>query len=145
VEVFSTVVQALTAGAIIFAAWQLMFHSRQTHREFELLYVQRYWDLMDRRSEQMALNGAPQPSDRTVVHAYLQLSEDELDLRRLGSVTDSTWTFWGTAITDQAGSSLYLAELNSSDPNAYPRVRVHLNGGGDPLEHNWLWRKVHGL
>jgi len=34
VELISAVVQALTACAIIFAAWQLLFHSHQMHRDF---------------------------------------------------------------------------------------------------------------
>jgi hypothetical protein len=92
-EWFSLAVDAITALAIVFAAWQLLSHSRQMHRELEGLYVQRYWELMDQRSESFIVEGDPRPRDRRVIHAYLQLCEDEIDLRRLGRLTDNTWKF----------------------------------------------------
>lgn len=146
-DAFSTVVQALTASAIVFAAWQLLFHSRQMHRDFEVLYVQRYWGLMDERSDKFLLNGELVETDRRVVRAYLQLSEDEIDLRSLGRVTDNTWRFWSRAITDQCTAPGYREELSVLPTTMYPGVRKNLEAGRayDPLEHGWLWRKVHGL
>lgn len=146
-EVFSAIVQAFTALAIIFAAWQLMFHSRQMHRDFELLYVQRYWELMDRRSPEFALEHEPTPEDRLVIRAYLQLCEDEVDLRRLGRVTDSTWKFWSQSMVAQASAPAYARELSLVGAERYPLVRrlIESQATQDPLTHNWLWRKVHGL
>lgn len=146
-EVFSAIVQAFTALAIIFAAWQLMFHSRQMHRDFELLYVQRYWELMDRRSPEFALECEPTPDDRLVIRAYLQLCEDEVDLRRLGRVTDNTWKFWSRSIVEQASAPAYAEELKRVGADRYSLVRrlMASRAAHDPLGRSWLWRKVHGL
>lgn len=146
-EIFGVIVQALTAVAIIFAAWQLLFHSRAMHREFELLYVERYWALMDRRSEQFALTGNPDDSDRLVIRGYLQLCEDECDLRGLGRVTDNTWSFWGISIATQLGEASYGHELELAEQSLYPQVRAILSSAGkkDPLRWGWFRRKVHGL
>lgn len=146
-EILGIVVQVLTAGAIVFAAWQLLFHSRAMHREFEMLYVERYWHLMDRRSEQFALTQKPTEADRQVIRAYLNLCEDEADLRGLGRVTDNTWKFWSSAIVEQLSVDAYRAELESLDEASFPRVRELLSTKGkrDPLNRRWLNRKVHGL
>lgn len=49
-EWWSVILQAITVFAVAFAAFQLMFHSRQMHRDLEMAYVERYWSLMDERS-----------------------------------------------------------------------------------------------
>ncbi|WP_425843683.1 hypothetical protein [Agrococcus sp. TSP3-2-1] len=36
------VLQCVTLVAVLLAAWQVLFHSRQMHRDFEAVYVQRY-------------------------------------------------------------------------------------------------------
>ncbi|CAO1648950.1 hypothetical protein NYA9BBAC_00093 [Salinibacterium sp. NYA9b] len=145
-QLFSTIVQALTALAIIFAAWQLLFHSRQMHREFEHLYVERYWVLMDKRSVGFALKGRIGKEDRSIVRGYLQLCEDEIDLRRLGRITDSTWQFWSGAALDQTAEPVYTAELAKLDDSFYPLLRELVRtGGADPLAKRWVWRKFHGL
>lgn len=146
-ELFSIIVQALTAMAIVFAAWQLLFHSRQMHRDFELVYVQRYWELMDRRSASLALEGLPRRRDRTVIRSYLQLCEDEIDLRRLGRVSDNTWRFWATSIVEQASTEPWAAEIAKLGSSQYPLLRklIESDVAYDPLEHSWVWRKLHGL
>jgi hypothetical protein len=104
---FSIAIQTVTLVAIILAAWQLLFHSKQMHRDFEVLYVQRYWDLMDKRSFSFSIDQVPSDGDRVVIRGYLQLCEDEIDLRRLGRVSDNTWGFWGGAILSQVSANGY--------------------------------------
>lgn len=145
-QLFSTVVQTLTALAIIFAAWQLLFHNRQMHREFENLYVERYWVLMDKRSADFALKGRMRKEDGPIVRGYLQLCEDEIDLRRLGRITDNTWQFWSGATLDQVAAPVYTTELAKLDDSCYPLLRELIRtGGADPLAKHWGWRKFHGL
>lgn len=69
-ETVGVIVQIVTCLAILFAAWQLMFHARQMHRDFEMLYVQRYWELMDRRSDVLITQGTTSNPDRVVALAY---------------------------------------------------------------------------
>jgi hypothetical protein len=145
-EAFSIVIQSITAAAIIFAAGQLFFHGRQTHREFEHLYVARYWALMDRLSLAFAIEGQVCKEDKPVVRGYLQLCEDEIDLRRLGRITDNTWKYWSQASLDQASESAYTNELAELNESHYPLLRTLIgSGGADPLKRRWLWRKLHGL
>ena len=84
------------------------------HRDLEMLYVQRYWALMDARSVHWVLDRNPTPEDRVVVRGYLQLCEDEIDLRRLGRVTDNTRGFWDESMLSQLHDPPYLAALNES-------------------------------
>jgi hypothetical protein len=144
--IFSISVQTLTALAIIFAAWQLLFHSRQMHREFEHLYVSRYWVLMDQRSADFTISGRARKEDRPIVRGYLQLCEDEIDLRRLGRITDNTWEFWAGATLDQVAASAYTKELATLSNDEYHLLRELIRTeGADPLAKHWFWRKFHGL
>ena len=106
-DVVSVVVQFLTFVGIALAALQLFFQGRQIHRDFDALYVRRYWELMDMRSKQWVLKGKLKPGNEKVVRGYLQLCEDEIDLRRLGRVTDSTWHFWDLAIREQLRAPIW--------------------------------------
>jgi hypothetical protein len=146
-DVWSLVLQVATLIAVVVAAWQLLFHSRQMHREFEALYIARYWELMDRRSIRWVVAGRHSRPDIVVAKGYLQLCEDEIDCRRIGRVTDSTWDFWRTAIISQASDPCYRVVLGSTPVGDYPLLRELIRVGPtyDPLPHRWLWRKAHGL
>ena len=139
------IVQMATLLAIVVAAWQLTYHSRQMHRDLESLYVQRNWAIMDRRSLKWLANGKPTSDDYLVLRAYLQLCEDEIDLRRRGRVTDSTWAFWAQAISEQCSAEPYATALAAAPDEEYPSLRLHLGGKTDPLSRKWLWRLMHGL
>ncbi|GAA1941716.1 hypothetical protein GCM10009775_36860 [Microbacterium aoyamense] len=147
IDIWSLILQVATLVAVIVAAWQLLFHSRQMHREFESLYIARYWELMDRRSFRWVSSGGPRRADIVVIKGYLQLCEDEIDCRRIGRVTDSTWKFWRAAILSQAGGDHYRHVLDVSPKDDYPLVRELLHSGSsyDPLPRSWFWRKTHGL
>lgn len=146
-DIAGVIIAALTFLTIGVAAIQLIFHSRQMHREFENLYVARYWELMDRRSRSFVVDRIPTEKDRPIIRAYLQLSEDEIDLRRLGRVTDNTWRFWADAILEQCSTAGYREELELAPATDYPNVRhlIETSGEVDPLSAKWGWRKRHGL
>jgi hypothetical protein len=76
----------------------------QRRRQFETIYVQRYWVLMDQLSLD-AIKGRerPQinPTDQHVIRSYLRLCEDELELRREGWISEETWAIWRTGILAQ--------------------------------------------
>lgn len=141
----------LTFVAIGLAGWQLLFHSRQMHRDFEMLYVQRYWAIMDKRRPEWRNNPIGHttlhPEDEVLIRDYLQLCEDEVDLRSLGRVTDSTWGFWATAISSQTASAPYEKFL-TCDPEStllYPSLTRFKHTGEDPLKRGKSWRMFHGL
>jgi hypothetical protein len=96
------VVQVFTLIAIVFAAWQILFHARQMHRDLEMTYVLQYWKIIGKTSlawRKTYFSGEPvTDDDEFAILQYLQLCEDELDLRRNARVTDSTWSIWAVAI-----------------------------------------------
>ena len=146
-DAWSLVLQIATLVAVVVAAWQLLFHSRQMHRDFEALYVARYWTLMDQRSADFALGGTPTKSDQIVILNYLQLCEDEIDCRRIARVTDSTWKFWRSAIISQANETPYAAALRELPKDRFPQLRalLHTAHDYDPLEWKAPSRAFHGL
>lgn len=92
---------AVTAGVV-----QIRQLRKQRVRDFEDLFVQRYWNIMDRLS--LRAMECDTPDDRTIeaddllaVVAYLRLSEDELDLRAERWVSKDTWEIWRTGIASQ--------------------------------------------
>ncbi|MDN5896920.1 MAG: hypothetical protein L0H93_23220 [Nocardioides sp.] len=140
VEVVGLVVSLVTAGSIIFAAIQIVAQTRQMHREFEALYVQRYWSLMDQHSVGFRRGMKPNKTDQLVLVQYLQLCEDEIDLRRLGRVTDDTWRYWEQSIRAQAMESAYRGALRGSARSDFPSLKKLLSSpnGYDPL----IWSDV---
>lgn len=146
-EWISLALQAITVLAVAFAAFQLMFHSRQMHRDLEMIYVQRYWDLMDQRTPDFISTEEPQADDHTVIYKYLQLCEDELDLRQIARVTDSTWEFWGPSMHSQLTSAAYRKAFEETSPYRFPQVKRLVASGPahDPLQRNRFWRRFRGL
>lgn len=136
VEWVALVVQIVTAVAIVFAVLQFVGGRTQRHREFENLYVKRYWELLDTMSFKLYVN---QPmrrlsaGDKRVVHAYLRLCEDELDLRTQGFITDRTWAIWSEGMRAQLRSGPYYSELQKLGPGDLPALRYFLISGRDPL------------
>ena len=87
----------IALGALVYAAKSLGELKRQRDRQFETIFVERYWSLMDRLSL-AAIKGCAQssvdPDDEKVALQYFRLSEDELELRRDGWISDQTWAVW---------------------------------------------------
>lgn len=49
----------------------------------------------------------PTSEERHLAIAYLRLSEDELDLRKQGFITDRTWAIWSEGIRAQLRAPIY--------------------------------------
>lgn len=144
-EWVNLVVQIVTAAAIIFAVMQLVGARTQQHREFENLYVQRYWKLLDEMSLSLYEGKSVTPStpaDRRVILGYLRLCEDELDLRGQGFVTDRTWNIWAEGIQAQVRSAPYSSMLAGLDSSELPALRRFADDSVDPLtwpRHRRWW------
>lgn len=138
----NVVAQIATVVAVGAAFLQLIGARAAKHRDFENLYVQRYWNLMDR------FEGNPWTatsvddlveSDRSRISAYLQLCEDELDLRRNGFISTKTWGIWVDGMKSQCAWPAYENALNAMELTELPALRDFLdNGNHDPLKMNWF-------
>jgi hypothetical protein len=146
-ELWAVVFQAITAVAIIFAGWQLLYHSKAMHRDLEMAYVSRYWQLMDGRSPQFVLSRKPSKVDQAVIARYLQLCEDEVELRSLGRVTDDTWRFWAKSIHAQVSAQSYRDALAAAPADELVFLRELMLSGPDhdPLKRLRVKRWLRGL
>jgi len=110
-----TIVATLGVFGIIV---QIIGERRARHREFENMYVQRYWDLIGTlpiRFVQGHADYTPNDSQSIALCNYLLLCEDELDLRAKGFITDQTWEIWRSSIVGIAHDPI-LRDLIESFP-----------------------------
>jgi hypothetical protein len=125
---------------------------------FEAIYLQRYWQLMDRLSLEALRAIAVGPvrgDDEKTVRNYLGLCEDELEMRARGAISDGTWRVWGPAMLVQlqqwpfsevwrevqrdAPTDPRLTLLREYDrTGADPRRRVDRRTRRDHILRSWL-------
>ncbi|CAN5327589.1 hypothetical protein BH11ACT5_BH11ACT5_11850 [soil metagenome] len=93
-DLVSLILQFFVVAGLVFGAIQLIDAKRTVHRQLELTYVQRYWQLLDRLPVDIRATTydgrtlLPQETAECV--AYLELCEDEADLYERGRVTTDT-------------------------------------------------------
>lgn len=128
------IVQSVTMLTVLAAVWQVFLRTKMMHRDIEITFVQRYWQIMDRRSPKFVITGKPSAADEIVVLQYIQLCEDEIALRRAGTVTRMTWLFWEDAIRHQMSVPSYARVLAAVELRQYQGVRELLaaESGFDP-------------
>lgn len=154
-DALTAITSVFTAAAVIFAAIQVTYHNRQMHRDFETLYLQRYWEVMDERSKALMVEGKSRKDDEKVIHKYLDLSDDQVSLRALGRITDDTWRFWEEAIYQYIYYQPYRHFVEEDGGKKYRHLWAMLahHGRGphdrkrcfDPLKWSLVRRKVNGL
>jgi hypothetical protein len=96
-------VLALTGVGVLAIGWQIIGERTARHREFENMYVQRYWDISSRMPAHYLHGGGPTEyvptaDEKYALRDYLLLCEDQLDLREQGFITDRTWKIWMSGI-----------------------------------------------
>ncbi|WFP15562.1 hypothetical protein [Citricoccus muralis] len=96
--------------AVLAAVSQLRIHNRQLHRELENQYLQRFWGLWDARPEKFKRTDRIKHAGSVWIRDYLTLSNDQVELRELGRVTDGTWNFWARDIASFCFDYPELAE-----------------------------------
>lgn len=145
-EGLTSLLSLATLLAVVLAMIQVRDVNRQMHRELEMQYLLRFWQLMDRRSMSWSGKGRLKPKDRVVVLDYLTLSEDQIQLRALGRVTDLTWSYWRRDIRSMCGSRPIADELMKTSPIDFPHVRgVLASEDYDPLARSRIRRLWDGL
>jgi hypothetical protein len=153
ISYINLILQIVTSFAIFFAAWQIMFHARQMHRDLETVYVQQYWKIVAQTTlswRQTYFSTVPKSEkDLFAVLQYLQLCEDEIDLRRRARVTDSTWEIWAQAIAGTMKKPAFVQAFSKSPSGYFSELAQMLQAPDpakyDPLERSRIWRRVHGL
>jgi hypothetical protein len=101
IELIADIALFITAASLIGALFELRQNYRQRQRQFEEMYVQRYWSIIDDCSlEAMSSHPSKDPtdSDEKAIRAYIRLCEDELQVRAEGWISDGTYRMWGKSI-----------------------------------------------
>ena len=104
--------------AVVVAVWGVRTSLYIRRREFEDEYTQMYWSIVQRLPTSLRLQMIEEPrrafrdteleeEEKKVLWDYLMLSEDEIDLRAQGDVTDETWKIWSEAIASNVRMTPY--------------------------------------
>jgi hypothetical protein len=144
----------VTAAGLIAALFALRQSYRERLRQFEAMYVQRYWSIIDRLSLD-ALGGSaaasPGPADERAIRAYLLLCEDELEMRARGYIGDGTYRIWADGMRGQLAQPMFESvwEKVCSEPTfPYERLAAlssQVGASYDPLAASRPRRWIRGL
>jgi hypothetical protein len=150
--VIADIALIVTAVGVLAAVFGLRQSNRERLRQFEAMYVQRYWSILDQLSLgalDMSAPGSVNADDRKAIRAYLFLCEDELEMRGRGYIADSTYKIWSEAAKAQLEQPMFEEVWNYlTKETAFPYQ--HLNAllsdpSYDPLRVGFLRRWLRGL
>jgi hypothetical protein len=126
----------------------VLFALRQTYlarlRQFEAKYVQRYWAILDGLSLP-ALSLADRDADeddKKAIRKYIFLCEDELQMRKNGYISDSTYHEWADGMLSQFKQPMFgkvwkevRGEWDSKERGSFPYKLLR-----DLLDHDDIKR-----
>lgn len=144
----------VTAVGVFAAVFGLRQSNRERLRQFEAMYVQRYWSILDDLSLQVMEGTAgysPSEADLKAIRAYMFLCEDELEMRGRGYIADTTYKMWAVAIADQFKQPIFGAvwkqvQHEEAFPYANLRALCSQPESYDPLaEVGYVRRWARGL
>jgi hypothetical protein len=142
---------SVTAAGVVIGLFGLRRGYRSRPRQFESMYVQRYWSIMDRISLDDPSNAAkPDQADERAIRAYLLLCEGELRIRKQGYIADATYEIWARWMRSQLGHPMFAAVWNrgtgeSSFPYKHLKPLYDSGGRYDPLRGGRVLRWLRGL
>ncbi len=143
----------ITAAGVLGVAYGLRQGYRQRLRQFEAMYIQRYWSLLDRFSLELLIGssaGQISTDDEKAIRSYFFLCEDELEMRAKKYIADSTYRTWVEGILEQLEQPMFkevLTRLRKEDAFPYEYLINLLEQGKtyDPCGMSWLGRWLRGL
>jgi hypothetical protein len=155
----SSIALVVTAIGVLGVMFGLRQNYRERLRQFEEMYVERYWKILDQLSLDALRASCPAEvghDDEKAIRNYILLCEDELQLRRSGYISDGTYKVWAQAIHDQLSQPMFKkiwaqVEEEAKEDRTFPYeyLRRFLNGKGpeavDPLAMSLPRRWLRGL
>lgn len=139
-----------------FLGFRQVYRGRQ--RQFEMLYIERYWSILDRLSLDALRGNRSQDEsdgDARAAWAYLRLCEDELELRAACWISDSAYNMWAPGIRSQLEQPVFRdvwadaqAATAGSAAAQFTYLRELMNdetGSYDPCELARWKRRLRGL
>lgn len=117
---FSITATFITTIGVLGIIWQIIGERRTRHREFENMYVSRYWNIASKLPHRFVCGHqdySPTEQELVALTDYLLLCEDELDLRKRGFVTDQTWEIWAEGICSASNDTILRDIVDSFPPD----------------------------
>lgn len=142
-----------TAVGVFAAVLGLRQSNRERLRQFEAMYVQRYWSILDQLSLD-ALSGlsksSPCEGDAKAIRAYMFLCEDELEMRARGYIADTTYRIWADSAVTQLHQPMFQKiweQVLKESTFPYKHLKALCSGSEsyDPLEVGFVRRWIRGL
>jgi len=154
----SDIALIVTAIGVIGVVIGLRQSYRERLRQFEAMYVQRYWTILDELSLD-ALRGSSSykidERDEKAIRSYILLCEDELELRKEGYIADSTYKLWADGMLSQLKQPMFKyvwqrVQKEPAESGTFPYMYLRdLYSRGikdaDPLQISARRRWVRGL
>lgn len=158
-SLISDIALIVTALGVIGVMFGLRQSYRERLRQFESLYVERYWKILDQLSLAAIKSSSAasvSPEDEKAIRNYILLCEDELQMRQDGYISDSTYTVWADGMREQVGQPMFkkiwtevTKEAKEHRTFPYEHLRKLLDepnsGAGDPLAMFPIKRRLRGL
>jgi len=144
----SDIALIVTAVGVLGAVYSLRQNYRQRLRQFEAMFVQRYWALLDKFSLDMLRGKAAEPlsmDEERAIRAYFFLCEDEMEMRAKEYIADSTYRIWRASILEQVKQPKFeevLTQLRKEDAFPYEYLNLLLKSKElyDPCKM-LLWKR----
>jgi hypothetical protein len=143
----------VTAIGVLGAVYSLRQSYRERLRQFEAMYVERYWSLLDQLSLG-ALRGSSyskiDETDERAIRAYIRLCEDELEMRQNAYIGDTTYRIWSDAICEQFTQPMFqevwkAVREESTFPYGHTERLLTKGNDYDPLQMRPWRRQLRGL
>ncbi|MGI0522166.1 hypothetical protein ABY45_16465 [Microbacterium maritypicum] len=140
----ANIATVFTGIAVLFAVVPYFQGRRQRMQDANNWYVERYWQLQDRKTPSKDADGTVRvivPFE--VKYAELRLCEDELDARADGRVTNDSWELWSKSILALRTDSDANEIIAATSTDELVRLRAYLADEEDPIRMGaWsrFWR-----
>lgn len=158
----SDIALIVTAIGVLGVVIGLRQSYRERLRQFESRYVEQYWKILDDLSLEVikaSFSGQLLESDEKAIRCYISLSEDELEMRHYGYISDSTYEQWGEGILNQLKQDCFdfvwkqiQREIEAKSASQYTYVSILMCAGEvkagdkhDPLKMDTWERTLRGL
>ena len=100
----------VTAIGVLGVVLGLRQNYRERLRQFEAMYVERYWMILDKLSIDALSGSCPDKiaeDDNKAIRSYILLCEDELEMRENGYIADNTYKLWTDGIQNQLKQPMF--------------------------------------
>lgn len=145
-SVLADIATIVTGAAVLFAIVPFHQARKQSCRDANQWFVDRYWELQDQKRVRREWNGALSTVTPLKIRvAELRLCEDELDARAQGWVANDNWRVWSASILAHGSDQEMVSTLKALPHDELILLRSFLEHGDDPQQigtfRQW-WRGI---